>query len=91
MHILRTSTGVVPALTPQELQVSLLLAEGRTTREAAAALFLSPKTVEYHLRKVYTKLGIRSRSDLATVLEELVGPRARSDAQPSPTTVRPGS
>ncbi|MET9232085.1 AAA family ATPase [Lentzea sp. NPDC003310] len=53
------------SLTPQELQVSLLLAEGRTTREVAAALFLSPKTVEYHLRKVYTKLGIRSRAELA--------------------------
>ena len=55
-------------LTPQELQVSLLLAEGRTTREVAAALFLSPKTVEYHLRKVYTKLGIRSRAELAARL-----------------------
>ncbi len=60
----REPTGV-EALTPQELQVSLLLAEGRTTREAAAALFLSPKTVEYHLRKVYHKLGIRSRAELA--------------------------
>lgn len=56
------------ALTPQELQVCLLLAEGRTTREAAAALFLSPKTVEYHLRKVYTRLGIHSREELAVVL-----------------------
>jgi DNA-binding CsgD family transcriptional regulator len=55
-------------LTPQELQVSLLLVEGRTTREAAAALFLSPKTIEYHLRKVYTKLGIGSRAELAEVL-----------------------
>ncbi len=55
-------------LTPQELQVSLLLVEGRTTREAAAALFLSPKTVEYHLRKVYAKLGIGSRPELADVL-----------------------
>ena len=43
----------------------MLLAEGRTTREAAGALFLSPKTVEYHLRNVYTKLGIASRSALA--------------------------
>jgi DNA-binding CsgD family transcriptional regulator len=42
--------------------------EGRTTREAAAALFLSPKTVEYHLRKVYTKLGIGSRVELAEVI-----------------------
>ena len=55
-------------LTSQELQVSLLLVEGRTTRETAAALFLSPKTVEYHLRKVYTKLGIGSRAELADVL-----------------------
>mgnify|MGYP001058850954 CR=1 FL=1 len=69
---LRTGTGLVAALTPQELQVSLLLVEGRTTREAAAALFLSPKTVEYHLRKVYTKLGVRSRAELAAALARLV-------------------
>jgi DNA-binding CsgD family transcriptional regulator len=51
-------------LTAQELQVSLLLAGGRTTRETAAALFLSPKTIEYHLRNVYRKLGIHSRDEL---------------------------
>nr|WP_281497182.1 LuxR family transcriptional regulator [Ornithinimicrobium sp. F0845] len=56
------------ALTPQELQVCLLLAEGRTTREAAAALFLSPKTVEYHLRKAYTKLDIHSREELSAAM-----------------------
>lgn len=55
-------------LTPQELQVALSLAEGRTTREAAAALFLSPKTVEYHLRNVYRKLGINSREQLTAVM-----------------------
>jgi DNA-binding CsgD family transcriptional regulator len=43
----------------------MLLAEGHTTREAAAKLFLSPKTVEYHLRNVYRKLGIHSREELA--------------------------
>ncbi len=64
----RRPIGGVAALTPQELQVALLLADGRTTREAAAALFLSPKTVEYHLRKVYTKLGVRSRAELAEVV-----------------------
>jgi len=58
----------VASLTSQELQVALLLAEGRTTRETAAALFLSPKTVEYHLRKVYTKLAIHSRAELAELL-----------------------
>jgi DNA-binding CsgD family transcriptional regulator len=52
-------------LTPQELQIATMLAGGRTTREAAAALFLSPKTVEYHLRHVYQKLGVASRAELA--------------------------
>ncbi|HEX2503925.1 MAG TPA: helix-turn-helix transcriptional regulator, partial [Miltoncostaeaceae bacterium] len=55
-------------LTPQELQIGLLLAQGRTTREAAAALFLSPKTIEYHLRNAYRKLGIHSRDELAAAL-----------------------
>jgi DNA-binding CsgD family transcriptional regulator len=66
----RVDVGWRSALTAQELQVGLLLAEGRTTREAAAALFLSPKTVEYHLRKVYTKLGIHSRAELTTALAD---------------------
>ena len=58
-------------LTPQELQVALTLAEGITTREAAARLYLSPKTVEYHLRHVYDKLEIRSREELrAAVLAQ---------------------
>jgi DNA-binding CsgD family transcriptional regulator/tetratricopeptide (TPR) repeat protein len=56
-------------LTPQELQVARMLAGGRTTKEVAAALFLSPKTVEYHLRHVYIKLGIRSRTELANSLD----------------------
>jgi len=56
-------------LTPRELQIALLLAEGRTTRETAAALFLSPKTVEYHLRHVYTKLGIASRAELVARID----------------------
>ncbi|NIK57135.1 helix-turn-helix transcriptional regulator [Kribbella shirazensis] len=51
-------------LTPQERQIAVLLADGNSIREAAARLFLSPKTVEYHLRKVYAKLGIHSRSEL---------------------------
>ncbi|NYF99439.1 AAA family ATPase [Janibacter cremeus] len=66
----REATGP-RALTPQELQVCVLLTEGRTTREAAAALFLSPKTVEYHLRKVYLKLDIHSRGELATIIHSM--------------------
>ena len=68
-------------LTPQELQIAVLLTGGKTTREAAAALFLSPKTVEYHLRHVYQKLGIHSREELARVLA----------AQGSGETRRPGA
>ena len=55
-------------LTPQELQIALLLARGMTRREAAAALFVSPKTIEYHLRHVYNKLGIRTRDELTEAL-----------------------
>jgi DNA-binding CsgD family transcriptional regulator len=58
-------------LTPQELQVARTLAVGRTTREAAAALFLSPKTIEYHLRNVYAKLGVRTRTELAAAITAL--------------------
>ncbi len=61
----RREASAMDELTPQERQIAQLLARGRTTREAAAALFLSPKTVEYHLRHVYLKLDIRSRSELA--------------------------
>ena len=60
--------STIDELTPQELQIALLLTTGRTTRETAAALFLSPKTVEYHLRHVYQKLGIHSRDELAQAL-----------------------
>jgi DNA-binding CsgD family transcriptional regulator len=64
----RRGAGAIVELTPQEQQIATMLAEGRTTRQAAAAMFLSPKTVEYHLRHVYTKLGIASRAELAEVL-----------------------
>jgi DNA-binding CsgD family transcriptional regulator len=58
------STDNLRSLTPQELQVALIVAQGITTREAAAALFLSPKTVEFHLSNTYRKLGVRSRAEL---------------------------
>ncbi len=60
--------STVDVLTPQELQIALLLTGGKTTRETAAALFLSPKTVEYHLRHIYQRLGIHSRAELAARL-----------------------
>jgi DNA-binding CsgD family transcriptional regulator len=51
-------------LTPQELQVAVAVGKGRTNREVAAALFLSPKTIEYHLGNVYRKLDVRTRAQL---------------------------
>ena len=60
--------NTIDELTPQELQIAMLLAVGKTTREAASAMFLSPKTIEYHLRHVYLKLEIHSREELAEAL-----------------------
>ena len=64
----RRDPSTLDELTAQELKVSLLLAHGKTTREAAAELFLSPKTIEYHLRNVYRKLGVNSREQLSALL-----------------------
>ncbi|TYQ11433.1 UNVERIFIED_ORG: Response regulator containing a CheY-like receiver domain and an HTH DNA-binding domain [Gordonia westfalica J30] len=55
----------VAELTPQEEAVTTLVARGLSNREVAAELFISPKTVQYHLTRIYAKLGLRSRSELA--------------------------
>jgi len=73
----RRDPSTVDELTPQELQIAVLLSGGKTTRETAAALFLSPKTIEYHLRHVYQKLSIHSREELARAVAARV-PEATS-------------
>ena len=62
---LSTPSAHAEPLTGAELRVAALVAEGRPTREVAALLFLSPKTVEFHLSRIYRKLGVRGRAELA--------------------------
>lgn len=60
--------AVLDALTPQELRIAGLVADGLSSKQVAARLFLSPRTVEYHLYKIYPKLGIGSRTELARLV-----------------------
>jgi DNA-binding CsgD family transcriptional regulator len=64
-HARRRSAATTQALTPQEHVVARAVAHGATNKEVAATLFLSPKTVESHLSRIYSKLGVRSRTELA--------------------------
>jgi DNA-binding CsgD family transcriptional regulator len=61
----RRDASTIDQLTPQELAICRLVAEGLSNREIAARLFLSARTIEYHLHKVFPKLGITSRVELA--------------------------
>lgn len=66
-HVRQRTDPDTSVLTPQELQVALVVARGATNKEAAAQLFLSPKTIEKHLGSSYAKLGLRSRAELARI------------------------
>ena len=58
------------ALTPQERRVAAAVRRGASNRDIAADLFLSPKTVEFHLRQIYRKLDVRSRTQLVAALAQ---------------------
>jgi DNA-binding CsgD family transcriptional regulator len=65
---------VTDLLTPQELQVAVTVAGGATNREVAGALFLSHKTVEFHLSNIYRRLGLRTRAELVRVMRDRATP-----------------
>jgi len=74
LHLRPDSDPDLPGLTAQELRVVRLVTSGLSNREAAAQLYLSPKTVEYHLAHAFTKLGVRNRHQLTARLHRLDRP-----------------
>jgi DNA-binding CsgD family transcriptional regulator len=77
-HVRKRGVDNRDALTPQEEQIARLARDGHSNQEISAQLFLSPRTVEWHLRKVFAKLGITSRRELRRALAPGTGPQILS-------------
>ena len=68
-RVVRRASDSETGLTAREREIAALVAAGRTNREVAAQLVLSPRTIEAHLRNIYGKLDVRSRVELTRALE----------------------
>ncbi|WP_329036432.1 LuxR family transcriptional regulator [Streptomyces sp. NBC_00178] len=71
----RGGPGPLAGLTPQQQRIARCVAEGATNREVAVRLSVSPRTVDHHLRNVFSALGVRSRTELARLLDRGSGAR----------------
>jgi DNA-binding NarL/FixJ family response regulator len=69
----RPAVTGIESLTPSERRVAEFAADGLTTREIAGELFVTPKTIEFHLRHIYRKLSVKSREDLARTMQTAEG------------------
>ena len=78
-HARKRTTDTLDQLTPQEAQIARLVTQGHTNRDIAAQLFISPSTVEYHLRKAFRKLNVKTRTQLAHRL-------SNPDSRPPPVS-----
>jgi len=88
-HTQKRELGTPEELTPQEAQIADLVSRGEANREIAVQLFVSPRTVEYHLNKVFRKLKVTSRTQLAHyVLNEGSGAHSSIPASEGPVLDR---
>jgi DNA-binding CsgD family transcriptional regulator len=75
---IRTTRGDAIRLSPMELRVARMVADGRSNKEIAAMAYLSVKTVETHLTRTYRKLGVRSRAELTAFVMAMAGDEHRA-------------